>query len=80
MKLRTYLEQQGHGSATRLAKAIDGNVNDVVQWSKENRPVPVHRAVAIERATGGAVTRRELRPHDWHENWPELAAQQEVQA
>ncbi len=27
----------------------------------------------IERATNGAVTRRDLRPDDWHEIWPELA-------
>lgn len=29
--------------------------------------------VAIERATGGAVTRRDLRPDDWQSIWPELA-------
>lgn len=29
--------------------------------------------VAIERATAGTVTRRDLRPHDWHLIWPELA-------
>ncbi|WP_236596881.1 transcriptional regulator [Paraburkholderia hiiakae] len=30
--------------------------------------------VAIERESSGAVTRRDLRPADWHEIWPELAA------
>ena len=29
--------------------------------------------VAIERATNGAVTRRDLRPDDWQDIWPELA-------
>lgn len=33
---------------------------------------PVY-CVAIERATGGAVTRRDLRPDDWQDIWPELA-------
>lgn len=28
--------------------------------------------VDIERATHGAVTRRDLRPDDWHRIWPEL--------
>ena len=28
--------------------------------------------VAIERATNGAVTRRDLRPTDWPRIWPEL--------
>lgn len=32
--------------------------------------------VAIERATGGAVTRRDLRPDDWREIWPELVEQE----
>lgn len=27
----------------------------------------------IERATSGAVTRRDLRPLDWMDTWPELA-------
>lgn len=29
--------------------------------------------VAIERESGGVVTRRDLRPDDWHLIWPELA-------
>ncbi|WP_235033965.1 YdaS family helix-turn-helix protein [Pantoea sp. 18069] len=32
-------------------------------------------AVAIERETCGAVTRRDLRPVDWQQIWPELATQ-----
>ncbi|MEX3614344.1 MAG: YdaS family helix-turn-helix protein [Burkholderia gladioli] len=32
----------------------------------------------LERATDGAVTRRDLRPDDWHLIWPELAQQQEM--
>ncbi|WJJ94022.1 transcriptional regulator [Neopusillimonas aromaticivorans] len=28
--------------------------------------------VSIEKESGGAVTRRDLRPDDWHEIWPEL--------
>jgi len=27
--------------------------------------------VRIEGITGGAVTRRDLRPNDWHDIWPE---------
>lgn len=32
--------------------------------------------VRIERESFGAVTRRDLRPDDWHEIWPELAEQE----
>ena len=43
--------------------------------------MPVKRCVLIEQVTNGAVTRRDLRPHDWKELWPELATQtQEVPA
>lgn len=34
----------------------------------------VFRVSGIERLTGGQVTRRDLRPHDWREIWPELQA------
>ena len=43
------------------------------QWTAGVRPVPIERCVPIERATDGAVTRRDLRPDDWQEIWPELA-------
>jgi len=32
----------------------------------------IQLAVDIERATGGAVRRWQLRPEDWHRIWPEL--------
>lgn len=32
----------------------------------------VPTCVSIERESGGVVTRKHLRPHDWAENWPEL--------
>lgn len=28
--------------------------------------------VAIERASGGQISRKDLRPEDWHLIWPEL--------
>jgi len=44
----------------------------VSQWASATKPVPFERCTAIEVATDGAVTRRDLRPLDWHEHWPEL--------
>jgi DNA-binding transcriptional regulator YdaS (Cro superfamily) len=43
----------------------------VIKW-KKNKEVPIERCLAIERATNGAVTRKELRPNDWRLIWPEL--------
>lgn len=36
--------------------------------------------VAIERASGGMLTRRDLRPADWIAIWPELAQAQGITA
>lgn len=34
--------------------------------------------VAIEQATNGKVTRKELRPDDWQAIWPELTTKRKV--
>ena len=44
----------------------------VSQWATGVKAVPTERCPEIERATSGAVTRRDLRPDDWHRIWPEL--------
>ena len=44
----------------------------VSQWKLIDRKVPVEHCVRIEQLTLGAVTRKDLRPDDWHLIWPEL--------
>ena len=56
-----------------LARHLRVSAVTVNQWLKRGRPVPAARCVQIEVATGGAVTRQDLRPDDWAEIWPELA-------
>lgn len=46
----------------------------ISHWANKKRPVPVQWATAIERATNGAVSRKDLRPDDWQRIWPELCA------
>ena len=60
------------GSQLALAKAISAPPAQVSQWANGVRPVPAHHCVAIERATGGAITRAELRPDDYWLIWPDL--------
>ena len=72
MKLMDYLSK--HGSQTELARVIKAQPQLVWQWAKSVRPIPIERCVPIERATGGAVTRKDLRPDDWQSIWPEAAA------
>ena len=71
MKLSEYTKKY-HGGQTELAKQLGVPTQLVWQWSSEVRPVPIKRCVAIEAATKGKVTRKDLRPHDWQEIWPEL--------
>lgn len=62
-----------------LARAIGVNYAYLYQMERGLRAVSPARAVLLERATQGAVTRKDLRPNDWHLIWPELvAAEQEA--
>jgi DNA-binding transcriptional regulator YdaS (Cro superfamily) len=63
-----------------LAKRIDVPASFMSKMAAGIKPVPVERCVPIERATDGAVTRRDLRPDDWQDIWPELAEAQSGQA
>lgn len=74
MKLKNYLKKQGHGAQISLAKAISAHAPDVCDWANGYRSVPIDKCVAIEFATKGSVTRKDLRV-DWQKIWPELIAE-----
>lgn len=62
--------------APGIRAAITGlgiSKQSISNW-KYSGSVPAKHCVAIERVTFGQVTRKDLRPNDWHEIWPELAA------
>ncbi len=61
------------GGQAALARILGLTPAVINQWVSERRPIPVERCFAIERATHGAVTRKDLRPADWQDIWPELA-------
>lgn len=71
MNLTEYLSQE-RGRQSLLAKEIGAHSPDVCRWADGTRPVPVHFCPKIEVATNGQVTRRDLRPDDWMNIWPEL--------
>ena len=66
------------GGKAALARMVGVKPPTVQQWASGTRPVAIERCVAIELATKGAVTRKDLRPNDWHLIWPELAADDDV--
>ena len=47
-----------------------GHITNIAYGLKSCGP---ELAVNIERESGGAVTRRELRPRDWARIWPEIS-------
>lgn len=73
MTLNEFLDAQGSGAVGKLARRLGVSSADVSNWRHGRRAVPIVRAVDIEAATDGAVTRKELRPEDWRRIWPELA-------
>ena len=75
MKLNEYLSKPDSLTVAQLAERI-GTKSDaqIRQWQHgyaERQPSPAY-ALAIERATGGAVTRQDLRPDDYWLIWPDL--------
>lgn len=74
--LNEYLKGDGAMTVNELAAAVGvPDPAQVRQWQHGyagRKPSP-EMAVRIERATAGAVTRRDLRPDDWSAIWPELA-------
>lgn len=75
MNLNDYLASKDALSVAQLRERI-GVKSDaqIRQWQHgyaDRRPSPEY-CVAIEQATGGKVTRRDLRPDDWMRIWPEL--------
>lgn len=71
MNLADYLSAE-RGRQAALCKQIGAHAPDLSRWAQGVRPVPLEHCVAIEKATDCAVTRRDLRPDDWHRIWPEL--------
>lgn len=76
MNLHDYFNSPDCMSASALAESIGiKNVAQIRQWQHgyANRLPSPENCLAIERATGGKVTRQELQPEDFIRIWPDLA-------
>lgn len=58
------------GGQSALARALEVSQPNVWYWLHKAKAVPAEHVLAIERATGGKVTRHDLRP----DLYPEEAA------
>jgi DNA-binding transcriptional regulator YdaS (Cro superfamily) len=71
MKLREYLNAE-RGSSARLAAQLEVSPSYLSQMAAGDAAISPARCVLIEQYTDGAVTRRDLRPKDWMDIWPEI--------
>ncbi|ALQ51884.1 transcriptional regulator [Nitrosomonas ureae] len=76
MNLNQYLNEIENSN--RFAKRIGVPLPSVSHWRHNKRQVPLAKALLIESATNGLVTRKELRPDDWQTWWPELAKKEQT--
>jgi len=72
MNLKHYLEQLERGGVKSLADHIGVSSSFLSQMASGRCKISPARAVLIESATNGIVSRKELRPADWMSIWPEL--------
>jgi DNA-binding transcriptional regulator YdaS (Cro superfamily) len=63
-----------------LARLLKLNYHYLYSIAAGIRKAPIEIALRIENATQGEVTRRDLRPNDWHQIWPELAEKEALKA
>lgn len=76
MNLRTYTDNLPHGGMAELARKCGISpiyLSQLAARQDGRVPGPVLAGV-IERATGGKVSRAELRPDDYWLIWPDLKA------
>lgn len=83
MTLNEYFKSRAGLSVGELATEIGvKSPLQIRQWQHgyaKRKPGPTY-CIAIEKATNGLVTRKELRPTDYHLIWPDLAEPQKEPA
>lgn len=68
------------GRSLRLALHLGLPASFISNMASGKKPIPIQHMPAIERFTAGAVTRQQMRPDDWADIWPELAARRNKEA
>lgn len=73
MQLLDYINSLSTDQQEAFAEKCGTSMAYLRQVAYGNRVCREKLASKIESASGGTVTRQELRPDDWQEIWPELA-------
>ncbi|WP_063657376.1 transcriptional regulator [Candidatus Arsenophonus triatominarum] len=74
MELKEYIDSLERGGSKNLARKLNISKSFLSQMASGLCPISPKRCVEIELATCGKVSRKDLRPDDWHKIWPELIA------
>lgn len=72
-ELIKFLNSLNQASRDEFEKNIQTSINYLRKSASARRPLGTKLCVRIEVETRGLINRKMLRPHDWYENWPELA-------
>ncbi|CAN0620454.1 protein of unknown function [Burkholderia multivorans] len=72
-KLRNFLNSMSPGEQISFAERCGTTIGYLRKAISVGQLLRAGLCVAIERASNGAVTRRDLHPDDWRDIWPELA-------
>ena len=59
-----------NSSISALARDLGITRQNVQAWKTNG--IPARYCPQLEQMTGGKVTRKEMRPNDWMQFWPEL--------
>lgn len=73
MKLKPYLDTMDPIDRKEFAINCGTTIKHLSNVAYGYKPCGERLAVAIERNSSKAVTRKTLRPNDWQDIWPELA-------
>ncbi|RQZ18119.1 Cro/Cl family transcriptional regulator [Burkholderia sp. Bp9031] len=73
-QLREFLKGMSRAEQVAFAEACGTTIGYIRKMLSLGRPLGADTCVAIERESRRIVTRKHLRPGDWHRYWPELVA------
>lgn len=73
VNLKKYLDTSERGAASALAEKLEISLSYLSQLASGRSSLSAERCVAIEQATNGVVTRKDLRPNDFWRIWPDLS-------
>lgn len=73
-ELLIYLNSLSKDEQDVFAKRCGTSVGYLRKACSKKQRIGAELCVAIERESGGAITRKTLRPLDWMLSWPEIEA------